>query len=104
MPFQLACWQELSTSVYASFNYISNTLQRFCGSGRLENNSAIVRVLMEQYQGVDAEFQDAIEDQFGSILLRNICRAKMDSVYSQPLSSSVFDETAMINFPDAMCL
>ncbi len=57
-----------------------------------------------QFMEVDAEFQEAVEEQFGSILLRNINAAKLNSVSYQRLPSSEFDEAATINFLDAMCV
>lgn len=56
-----------------------------------------------QYQQVDVDFQEAVENQFGSILLENINSIKVDSVSNQWLPSSLFDEAATINFLDAMC-
>jgi hypothetical protein len=56
-----------------------------------------------RYIAIDREFQITIEDQFGSILLRNINEAKGDALSNQRLPSTSFDEAAVINFIDSVC-
>ena len=56
-----------------------------------------------RYLAIDREFQTTIEDQFGSILLRNINEAKGDALSNQRLPSTSFDEAAVINFIDSVC-
>ena len=56
-----------------------------------------------RYIVTDREFQITIEDQFGSILLRNINEAKIEAVSNQRLPSTSFDEAAVINFIDSVC-
>jgi hypothetical protein len=51
----------------------------------------------------NADFKEAVEDQFGRIVLENINVVKQNSVSYQQLPPSGFDEAAMINFLDAMC-
>jgi hypothetical protein len=58
---------------------------------------------LERYISIDEDFQLALEEQFGSILLRNITAAKATAISNQRLPSSNFDEAAMINFADTMC-
>ena len=56
-----------------------------------------------RYLAIDREFQTTIEDQFGSILLRNINEAKVGAVSNQRLPSTNFDEAAVISFIDSVC-
>jgi len=58
---------------------------------------------VSRYISIDGEFSDEVETQFGSILLRNITAAKVDSISNQRLPSSNFEEAAKINFLDTMC-
>lgn len=58
---------------------------------------------VDRFISIDEEFQDMLEDQFGSILLRNITVIKVDSISNQQLPASDFDEAAMISFLDTMC-
>ncbi len=58
---------------------------------------------LERYVSIDKQFQDEVEDQFGSILKENINRIKLDSVSNQRLPASEFDEAAKINFADTAC-
>jgi len=58
---------------------------------------------LARYMQVDRDFQEAVEKEFGSILLANINAAKGDSVSNQRLPTSEFDEAARINFADTAC-
>lgn len=57
----------------------------------------------DRYLALDEEFQEQLEVEFGSILLRNITDLKMDSISNQRLPASEFDEAAKINFADTAC-
>jgi len=73
---------------------------------RAELSISFLRDLSERialYISVNAEFKDAVNDQFGRIVLDNINGVKSESVSNQRLPSSAFDEAATINFLDAMC-
>jgi len=58
---------------------------------------------LEKINSANVYFKEAVEDQFGRIVLDNINVAKQNSVSYQQLPPSDFDEAAMINFLDAMC-
>ena len=64
----------------------------------LELDDRVVRYLQ-----VERDFQEAVEREFGSILLSNINNAKGDTVSNQRLPTSEFDEAARINFADTAC-
>lgn len=55
------------------------------------------------YISANDEFKESVEDQFGRIVLDDINAIKVESVSSQRLPSSAFDEAATINFLDSMC-
>ncbi|MEX0962475.1 MAG: hypothetical protein WDZ52_00330 [Pseudohongiellaceae bacterium] len=55
------------------------------------------------FRAANAEFQQAITDQFGRRVLDNINGMKLHSVSNQWLPAAEFDEAARINFLDAMC-
>ncbi len=56
------------------------------------------------YISIDHEFQDMVEQEFGSFLLRNINDAKATAVSNQRLPSTEFDEADVISFIDTMCI
>ena len=58
---------------------------------------------LEKINLANADFKEAVEDQFGRIVLDNINVVKQNSVSYQQLPPSGLDEAAMINFLDAMC-
>ena len=58
---------------------------------------------LARYIQVDRDFQEAVEKEFGSILLANINAVKGDAVSNQRLPTSEFDEAARINFADTAC-
>ena len=58
---------------------------------------------LARYIQVDRDFQEAVEKEFGSILLANINAAKGAIVSNQRLPTSEFDEAARINFADTAC-
>ena len=58
---------------------------------------------LEKINSANVYFKEAVEDQFGRIVLDNINVTKQNSVSYQQLPPSGFDEAAMINFLDAMC-
>lgn len=73
---------------------------------RAELSFSYLRALearVDRFVSIDEEFQDVLEEQFGSILLRNITALKVDSISNQQLPASDFDEAAMIGFLDTMC-
>lgn len=57
-----------------------------------------------RYIAINEDFEDTLEDQFGSILLDNITAIKADSLSNQQLPASEFDEAARISFLDSMCV
>ncbi len=57
-----------------------------------------------RYITIDREFQDMVEREFGSFLLRNINDAKATAASYQRLPSTDFDEAAVISFIDTMCV
>lgn len=59
---------------------------------------------ISRYIETDEEFQNEIADEFGTFLLDNINELKLESVSNQQLPSSVFDEAAVINFIDSVCV
>ena len=73
---------------------------------RAELSISFLRDLADRvtlYISANAEFEEAVEDQFGRIVLDSINAIKFDSVSNQRLPSSAFDEAATINFLDSMC-
>ncbi|MDA1371334.1 MAG: hypothetical protein O2971_11320 [Proteobacteria bacterium] len=58
----------------------------------------------DRYIAVDAEFQQTIVTEFGSILLSNINERKVASTSNQQLPAAEFDEAATINFIDSVCM
>ena len=73
---------------------------------RAELSISFLRDLADRvtlYISANAEFEEAVEDQFGRIVLDTINAIKFDSVSNQRLPSSAFDEAATINFLDSMC-
>lgn len=152
--------QDSLTSAESSFKYITNTLDKFHGTGRLVNNPGIdgadlepfIEYLQDFYQqfsqsfnsdsamcsfyrdpengrmtiaeraelsfsylraldarvdrfiAIDEEFQNMLKKEFGSIVLANITAIKADSISNQQLPAAEFDEAAMINFLDTMCI
>lgn len=73
---------------------------------RAELSFSFLRDLADRitvYVSANAEFKEAVEDQFGRIVLDNINVIKLQSVSNQRLPSSTFDEAATINFLDSMC-
>ena len=58
---------------------------------------------IELFDRANREFEEAVIDQFGRIVLENISSIKQDSLSNQRLPSSSFDEAATISFLDAMC-
>lgn len=58
---------------------------------------------LELFDRVNREFQEAVVEQFGSIVLDNINATKLNSRSSERLPASTFDEAATIGFLDAMC-
>ena len=58
---------------------------------------------LARYLQVERDFQEAVEREFGSILLSNINNAKGDTASNQRLPTSEFDEAARINFADTAC-
>ena len=58
---------------------------------------------IELFALANREFQDAVLEQFGRIVLDNINALKLNSVSNQRLPSSTFDEAATISFLDTMC-
>ena len=56
-----------------------------------------------RYILVDRDFQEALEREFGSIVLANINAAKGAAISNQRLPTSQFDEAAKINFADTAC-
>ena len=57
-----------------------------------------------RYLTLDREFQESIEEEFGSLLLTRIVLAKADVVSNQRLPTSEFDEADRINFIDNACI
>lgn len=73
---------------------------------RAELSFSFLRDLADRialYISANDEFQNAVQDQFGRIVLDNINATKLESVSNQRLPSSAFDEAATISFLDAMC-
>ena len=73
---------------------------------RAELSTAYLRSIdarIELFDSANEEFQEAVLDQFGRIVLDNINAAKLNSLSNQRLPSSTFDEADTINFLDAMC-
>jgi len=73
---------------------------------RAELSFSFLRDLPERislYNSANAEFESAVEEQFGRLVLESIDRIKLESVSNQRLPSSAFDEAATINFLDSVC-
>lgn len=74
---------------------------------RAELSFSYLRALdarVDRFIAIDEEFQNMLEKQFGSIVLANITAIKADSISNQQLPAAEFDEAAMINFLDTMCI
>lgn len=57
-----------------------------------------------KYLTVSRDFQDTIENEFGSLVLEKIQQLKLTAVSNQQLPTSVFDEAAVIGFIDSACV
>lgn len=58
---------------------------------------------IERIETANLNFKEELELQFGRIVLENIGTTKLNSMSSQRLPASQFDEAATISFLDAMC-
>jgi len=73
---------------------------------RAELSFSFLRDLSERvslYNSANADFEGAVEEQFGRLVLESIDKIKLGSVSNQRLPSSSFDEAATINFLDSVC-
>ena len=59
---------------------------------------------IQYYIVIDAQFQENLAIEFGSILQENVNQKKSASMSSQRLPSSEFDEAAVISFLDSACI
>jgi hypothetical protein len=58
---------------------------------------------IQRYLAIDAEFQQMLIDEFGSLLLANINRLKLETRSNQRLPVANYDESAVISFLDSVC-
>lgn len=58
---------------------------------------------VDRYVGVDSHFQQALKNEFGSLILDQIQRQRETAVSNQQLPTSSFGEAAAIGFIDSAC-
>jgi hypothetical protein len=58
---------------------------------------------LDRFEGIDADFQETLESEFGSLILEQIKRQKLTVVSNQQLPTSGFGEAAVIAFIDSAC-
>ncbi len=58
---------------------------------------------LDRYVGVDRHFQQALKNEFGSLILDQIQRQRETAVSNQQLPTSGFGEAAVIAFIDSAC-
>lgn len=59
---------------------------------------------LRRYLEIDAAFQQAVANSFGTRVLDRINQIKTESVSNQMLPTWEYDEAARINFADGMCI
>ncbi|PCJ27560.1 MAG: hypothetical protein COA96_03405 [SAR86 cluster bacterium] len=59
---------------------------------------------INRFTKTNEEFQEQVEEQFGTILLNNIISLKVSSISYQELPSQEFNESERISFLDSECI